>query len=508
MSETTHTPPEPLAPVATGVPGLDEILAGGYAANRLHLIEGRPGSGKTTLGLQFLLDGVRRSETGLYITLSETKQELLAVAATHGWSLDGLVLYELIPPELSLDPKQQQSLLYASDLELGETVRMVLAEVERRRPKRVVFDSLSEIRLLSQGSLRYRRQVLALKHFFLQLGCTVLMLDDLTSEQDDLNLHSISHGVLRLEQFALPYGAERRRLRVIKMRGTAFSGGFHDLTIERGGVVVRPRLIAAQHRRSFSGSDAEPVSSGVPGLDALLGGGLDRGTATLILGPSGAGKSSLTLRYVVSALERGEAALIVTFDETRHILLKRAAGMGMNLEPAIAARQLRVAQVDPAEMSPGELTDLLRQAVERDRVGMVVLDSLSGYQNAMPEEQYLLLQMHEILTYLNQQGVVTLLVLAQHGLVGPMMTPVDLTYLSDTILLLRFFEAGGRIRRALSVLKKRTGGHEDSIREYRIDARGVRVGQPLTEFQGVLTGVPTYSGPPEALLEGRGDNGR
>ena len=493
------------APLSTGVAGLDEILGGGYAANRLHLIEGRPGSGKTTLALQFLLEGLRRGEAGLYVTLSETREELLAVAATHGWSLDGIALFELVPPELSLDPAQQQTVLYASDLELGETVRMVLEEVGRRRPTRVVFDSLSEIRLLSQGSLRYRRQVLALKHFFLQQGCTVLMLDDLTSEQNDLNLHSISHGVVRLEQLASSYGAERRRLQVIKMRGTAFSGGFHDIVIQRGGLVVHPRLVAARHRRRDL-PDTGPVGSGVPELDALLGGGLDRGTSTLLLGPSGSGKSALSLQYAMAALGRGEGVLFVTFDETRRILLRRAAGLGMEFGPALADGRLRLEQVDPAEMSPGQLTGMLRRAVEHDGVGMVVLDSLSGYQHAMPEEQFLLLQMHELLTYMNQQGVVTLLVLAQHGLIGPIQTPVDLTYLSDTILLLRFFEAEGRVKRALSVFKKRTGAHEDSIREYRIEAGGIRVGKPLEQFQGVLTGVPAWSGRRGDLLGGRGEH--
>ena len=488
-------------PVATGVPGLDDILMGGYSARRAHLVEGRPGSGKTTLGLQFLLDGLSRGERCLYITLSESRRELLSVAERHGWSLDGLDIYELVPPELSLDPKQQQTLVYASDLELGETVRMALAEIERVRPDRVVFDSLSEIRLLSQGSLRYRRQVLALKSFFLLNDVTVLLLDDLTSEQDDLNLHSISHAVIRLEQLAPGYGAERRRLRIIKMRGVSFSGGFHDFVIDKGGVVVHPRLVAALHHREFE--DDEPVSSGVPELDDLVGGGLDRGTSTLFIGPSGAGKSSMSLGFVTQALGRGERVLMITFDEARRVFLKRAAGLGMDMAPHIADGSLRLEQIDPAELSPGELSGLVRSAVERDGVQMVVIDSLSGYLNAMPEEQYMLLQMHELLTYLNQQGIVTILILAQHGLVGHMASPVDMTYLSDTILLLRFFEAEGKIRRAVSVIKKRTGRHEDTIREYRIDRGGIRVGAPLHDFRGVLTGVPSFGGRAETLLSER-----
>jgi circadian clock protein KaiC len=491
-------------PISTGVPGLDDILAGGYPSNRAHLIEGQPGSGKTTLALQFLLDGIEKGESGLYITLSESKRELQAVAASHGWSLDGLAIFELVPPELSIDPGQQQSLLYSSDLELGETVQMVLAEVERVKPARVVFDSLSEIRLLSQGSLRYRRQVLAIKHFFLKNNSTVLLLDDLTSEYDDLNLHSISHGVIRLEQLSVLYGAERRRLRVIKMRGVRFRGGFHDFVIRKGGVQVFPRLVAADHHRPF---DEEPVSSNISELDALLGGGLDRGTSTLLIGPSGAGKSTMALAFLTAALARGEKALMVTFDEARRVLLKRSAGLGMDVVPHIENGSLQLEQVDPANLSPGELTGMLREAVERQGVSIVVLDSLSGYQNAMPEEQFLLLQMHEMLTYLNQQGVVTILILAQHGVVGAMESPVDMTYLSDTILLLRFFEAAGRMRRAVSVVKKRTGMHETLIREYRINGGGIRVGAPLEQFQGVLMGSPSFSGDASALLQERRTNG-
>ncbi|UIJ44192.1 AAA family ATPase [Sphingomonas cannabina] len=487
----------PTTLIPTGVPGLDPILAGGYAENRVHLIEGQPGSGKTSMALQFLMDGAKRGELGLYVTLSETTAELCAVAASHGWTFDGIEIFEMIPPELSLDPNAQQTVLYSSELELGETVRMVMAEVERVKPKRLVFDSLSEIRLLSQGSLRYRRQVLALKHFFLKLGCTVLMLDDLTSEQDDLNLHSISHGVLRLEQVAALYGAERRRLRCIKMRAVKFRGGYHDFTIERGGLRVYPRLVAADHHVDFA---ADIVSSGVPALDALVGGGLDRGTSTLVIGPSGSGKSSLAMQFVYAALKRGEPALTLVFDEVRSVFLRRAQGMGFDLMPFLDQGLLRLRQIDPAELTPGELTATVRDAVEGHGARIVVLDSLSGYLNAMPEEHFMMLQMHEMLSYLNQQGIVTILVLAQHGMVGHMASPVDLTYLSDAVIMLRFFEAGGKLRRALSVLKKRTGHHEETIREYRISSRGVAVGEALTEFQGVLTGVPTYIGADSNLL--------
>ncbi|MEH3144141.1 MAG: AAA family ATPase [Methylobacterium frigidaeris] len=504
MTDPT-TPHADAAPIPTGAPGLDYILEGGYAAHRAHLIEGRPGSGKTTLALQFLLDGARLGERCLYITLSESRRELLSVAGRHGWSLDGIEIFELVPPELSLDPTQQQSLVHSSDLELGETVRMAIAEIERIKPHRVVFDSLSEIRLLSQGSLRYRRQVLALRSFLLVHDTTALLLDDLTSEQDDLNMHSLCHAVIRLEQLAPLYGGERRRLRVIKMRGTHFRGGFHDFVIRRGGLVVFPRLVAAD----LGGSEArDSLTSGLAAFDALLGGGLDYGTSTVLLGPSGVGKSTSALAYLLTGLKRGEGALILSFDETTGILKRRAAGLGMDVEPYHRSGLLRIEQIDPAEVSPGELVAIVREAVETQGVRAVLIDSLTGYHNAMPEEQHLLLQMHEILTYLNQRGVATMLVLAQHGLLGQMSSAIDLTYLSDTILLFRFFEAGGHLRRAISVVKKRVGAHEDTIRELRIDHNGLRVGGPLTAFRGILTGVPTYDGKGSRLLPDRDSDER
>jgi circadian clock protein KaiC len=487
MAVTDHD----AAPVSTGVTGLDHILCGGYASQRSHLVEGRPGSGKTTLAMQFLLDGVQRGERCLYITLSESRRELLNVAGRHGWSLDGIEICELVPPELSLDPGQQQSLVHSSDLELGETIRLAIAEIERVRPQRVVFDSLSEIRLLSQGSLRYRRQVHALRSFLLIQNTTALLLDDLTAEADDLNLHSLSHAVVRLEQLAPLYGGERRRLRVIKMRGTPFRGGFHDYVIRRGGLTVFPRLVAAEHLGTFTD---DRCGTGSAELDQLLGGGLDRGTSTMLIGPSGVGKSTVALACVSAAIARGEKALILSFDETTSVLRRRARGLAMPIDDAIASGALRVEQIDPAEVSPGELADIVQNAVEHQGAATVVIDSLTGYHNAMPEENYLLLQMHELLTYLNQQGVMTLLILAQHGMIGQMGSTVDLTYLSDTILLFRTFEAEGRLRRALSVVKKRTGRHEDTIRELRIDSGGIRVGKPLSDFRGVMTGVPTIEG--------------
>ena len=488
--------------VSTGVAGLDDILAGGYSSNRIHLVEGQPGAGKTTLAIQFLLVGQQAGDTGLYITLSETKAEIIHSAGTHGWNLDQLEIFELVPPELSLDPTREQSVYYSSDLELGETISMVMAEVERVAPARVVFDSLSEIRLLSQGALRYRRQVLALKHFFARRGCTVLFLDDLTQEMDDLNLHSLAHGVLRLENIAVDYGAARRRMRVYKMRGRGFRGGYHDLGIRTGeGVVLYPRLVAAEHHVDFD--DDEPVSSGITELDQLLGGGVDRGTATLVVGPAGAGKSTMCLQWQLAAHRRGERTLFISFDETERVFLKRAKGMGIDLRQSITDGDFTFLAIDPAELSPGELTGIIRDHVEQRDVRMITIDSLSGYHHAMPGEGSLLLQMHELLSYLNHRGVVTHVVLAQHGLVGKLESVVDLSYLSDNVVLMRFFEAGGELKRALSVIKKRTGGHEATIREYRIDSKGVRVGAPLAGFQGVLSGVPAYSGAAATFLADR-----
>jgi circadian clock protein KaiC len=491
-------------PVTSGLPTLDYILRGGFAANRIHLIEGEPGAGKTTLGLQFLREGARKGERCLYITLTEGRDELMHTARTHGWDhLDGIEIFELVPPELSLDPEREQSILYASDLELGETVRLVMDEVSRVAPARVVFDSLSEIRLLAQGPLRFRRQVLALKHFFASRHCTVLFLDDLTQGDDDLSLHSLAHGVLRLEQIALTYGAERRRLRVYKMRGRAFHGGFHDFLIRTGGLQVFPRLVAGSHPQIDV--KARVAKSGIPELDELVGGGFDYGTSTLVIGPSGSGKSTIAMQYVDAALKRGEKALFVSFDETQRVFYHRALGLGWDFEKAENEGNFVFRQVDPAELSPGELAASVSQAIEEGGASVVVLDSLTGYQHAMPEEQFLLLQMHEMLTYLNQQSVLTFVILTQSGMVGQnMQTPVDMTYLSDAVLLLRFFEAEGEIRRAISVVKKRTGSHESAIREMRIDQSGIRVGGKLDGFRGVLTGTPVYDGR-QKLLEDRGD---
>lgn len=482
---------EPHEQAATGIAGLDDVLAGGLARGRLFLLEGTPGTGKTTIALQFLLTGAAAGERGLYITLSETEQELHASARSHGWSLDRIETYELVPPESLLDEQQQQSLLYSSDLELGETTSRIFEVFERIRPDRVVLDSLSEIRLLAQGSLRYRRQILALKHYFARQNATVLMLDDLTTDNNDKSVHSVAHGVIRLEELSPNYGAERRRLRAVKYRGRRFRGGFHDFVINTGGVEVFPRLVSAEHKAHFS---RELLPSQVPELDALLGGGLDRGSSVLVIGPAGTGKSLLTLSFIVSSVARGERAALFIFDEEKELLLARALGVGFDLQAMMDSGHLTVEQVDAAEMTPGEFASRVRHQVDEHGARTVVIDGLNGYHAAMPQEHSLILHLHELLQFLNRRGATTFLTAAQHGLLGNMHTPVDITYLADTVIMLRYFEAAGRVRRAISVIKKRMGGHEDTIREYQITAAGLRVGEPLTNFQGVLRGVPTLVG--------------
>ncbi|KKC31076.1 ATPase domain-containing protein [Devosia psychrophila] len=490
---------------ALGVAGLDDVLVGGLTRGHLYLLEGSPGTGKTTIALQFLVEGHKRGEKGLYVTLSETDDELRLTAKSHGWEIgETFDIFEQAPPESLLDSDQEQTLLYSSDLELGEATKTIFAAVERAKPDRIVLDSLSEIRLLAQSSLRYRRQILLLKHYFSRNGATVLMLDDLTSDANDKTVHSLAHGVIRLDELAPTYGAERRRLRVTKYRGQAYRGGYHDFAIKHGGVEVFPRLIAAEHRTSF---DRSPLTSNIGELDDLLGGGLDAGSSALVLGPAGAGKSLLTLHFARAAVERGEKAALFIFDEELGLLFKRAKSMGIDLEELTASGNLFIEQVDAAELSPGEFAHLVRKCVDTQQVKTVVIDSLNGYQAAMPEENSLLLHMHELLQYLNRQGASTFVTVAQHGLVGETKSPVDMTYLADSVILLRYFEAAGRVRRAISIIKKRTGPHEDTIREYRIGSTGFSIGEPLEDFQGVLRGIPTYTGSSNPLL-GTGPDGR
>ncbi|TWB13746.1 circadian clock protein KaiC [Nitrospirillum amazonense] len=485
---------------ATGIPGLDDVLAGGLSRRHVFLLEGEPGSGKTTIALQFLLQGAAEGERTLYVTMSETEAELREGAAARGWALPpSIQILELVSPEALLDADQRQTLIHASDLELGESMERLVEEVERVKPDRIALDSLSELRLLAQSSLRYRRQVLTLKHYFASLGATVLMLDDLTTDTWDRTVHSVAHGVVHLEQLAPAYGAERRRLRVLKYRGTAFRGGFHDFIISAEGVRVFPRLVAIEHKTRFA---RDELKSGNPALDRLLGGGVEAGSSTLVIGPAGTGKSMLAITFVVAAVARGEKAAIFAFDEEIGLLFKRMKAFGIDLEALRKRGDVFVEQVDAAELSPGEFSHRVRAAVDEQGIKTVVIDSLTGYEAAMPEERALVLHLHEVLLYLNRQGVTTFVTVAQHGLFGSMESPVEITYLADTVILLRYFEADGDIRRAMSVVKKRTGPHESTIREYRIADGGLQLGEPLRTLQGVLRGTPLYTGAQAALFDG------
>jgi circadian clock protein KaiC len=490
----------PLERMSIGVSGLDDVTAGGLPRDHLYLLEGEPGTGKTTLSMQFMLEGVRAGESVLYVTLSESHQELSAVAASHGWSIEGIQVREYVTTENTLSMDAQVTMFHPAEVELAETIRRILGDVESLNPKRVVLDSLSEIRLLSQDQFRYRRQILALKEFFLKRQCTVLLLDDLVGGARDRHLHSIVHGVLHLEQLAPEYGAERRRLRVSKLRGTSYRGGWHDYLIRRGGLEVFPRLMAAEHRQRV---ERTVLSSGVESLDALLGGGLQSGTSTLILGPAGAGKTTVAMQFVVSAAKRGQHAAVFVFDETADLLLDRSAGIALPLRKLVDRGQVSIQQVDPAELSPGHFAQVLRTAVERDNATVIVIDSLNGYLAAMPQEHHLTVQLHDLLTFLSHKDVSTIMVFGQQGMIGSQLGSalVDASYLADAIVLLRFFEAGGRVRKAISVVKKRSGYHEDRIRQLSIGRDGVEVGEALTNFRGILTGTPIFEGTQSAGAE-------
>jgi len=500
---TTQRPKLPPVgpPVAsTGIRGLDTILGGGFATRRLHLVEGVPGAGKTTLALQFLLEGVQHDEACLYVTLSETKEELESVAASHGWDLTGIQIREVIPSEESLLPDQQYTLFHPSEVELGTTVRRILDEVEAVKPARVVFDSLSELRLLAGNPLRYRRQILALKQFFAGRECTVLMLDDQTTTQHDLDVQSIAHGVVLLEQMQPGYGAERRRLRVVKMRGLKFHGGNHDYVIRRGGLNVFPRLVSGD---VLDTPEFQRIGTGVAELDQLIGGGVELGTSTLIAGAAGAGKSSFAAQIAVAAAKQDVRSAMFIFDESRQTLVSRMRGMEVPLEEQVRKGMIVIQKVDPAEFSPGEFAYRVLQSVDEGGARVVVIDSLNGFLSAMIDEKFVTNLLHELLMALGQRHVATLIVGVQAGLIGPMMsTPIDASYLADTVILLRYFEAGGEVRQALSVMKKRGSSHERTIREFRLGKGGLEVGPPLREFRGVLTGVPNYEGPAGPLMKG------
>jgi len=472
--------------VKTGVDGLDEVLEGGLTPDRVYLVQGDPGAGKTTLALHYLRDGVRVNERVLYVTLGETAEELRDVARSHGWSLDGIDLFELEEHDTPTRLDEEYTLFHPSEVELGDTTRRLVQTVERVKPRRLVFDSLSEMRLLARDPLRYRRQILLLKQFLSGRSCTVLLLDDGTSEEGDLQLQSIAHGVIKLEHFSPEFGAERRRMRVIKMRGKKYRGGYHDFVIEDGGLIVYPRLAASVRAAPSSGV----ASSGIAQLDALCGGGLDRGSSTLILGQAGTGKSTIAAQFVAAACARGEKASIFTFDEGGQTLLVRARGLGMPLDEHVRSGLLRVRQVDPAELAPSQFTFFVQDEAARG-ARVILIDSLNGYLSAMPDERFLLIQMHELLTYLDAQGVVAILTMTQHGMIGDRTeAPVDMSYLADSSLLLRYFELDGSVRKAVSMIKRRRGRHEKTIRELEITSEGVRVGDPIVGCRGVLSGLP------------------
>ena len=485
----------------TGIPGLDDVLAGGLPRNRLYVIQGSPGAGKTTIGVQFLLAGREAGETGLYVTLSETGEELRSSAKSHGWSLDDIEMLEVLPSE-DVAAEGENTLFHPSEIELTETTGTIIREIERLNPLRLVIDSLSEIRLLSQNALRYRRQILSLKQFLAGRQCTAIFLDEASNPDGEQHLQTISHGVIRLEQDAPTFGAERRRLRILKLRGMKFRGGYHDFKIETGGIAVFPRLVAAEHQTSeVSGT----LASGLARLDALLGGGIDRGTTNLLMGPAGTGKSIIVSQYASAAASRGEHVMMITFDEGPGTLFLRTKALGIPFRRYVDDGTIHVRQIDPAELTPGEFSHLVRGAVENDGARLIIIDSLSGYFNSMPEERLLTVHLHELFSFLRQKGVVVLLTLPQHGLVGPNVgAPIEVSYLADTVVLLRYFEADGEVRKAISVVKKRSGVHETSIRELIVDATGLRVGPPLKGFQGILSGTPMFSA--GALTKARDEN--
>src|SRR6185312_12655955 len=473
--------------IETGVRGLDDILSGGFPAGQMYLIEGDPGTGKTTFAMPFILAGVSRGGKTLYVTLSESRDELESSASAHGWNPKDLPIAEFVPAEASLHPEEQYTIFRPSDVELSDTIRKLTELIDGVKPDRVVIDSLSELRLLAADPMRYRRQLLALKHFFAGRDCTVLLLDDRTAEGSDTQLQSIAHGVIRLEKMHRSYGVTRRQLEVVKLRGSAFREGFHDYNILRGGLCVYPRLVAQEHLDAFAG---ERISSNLPGLYQMFGGGINRGSSSLLIGPSGCGKSTLAMVYALAAAQRFERTIVYVFDEVLRTAQERLESLGMPVRAEISRGTLRMIQVDPATLSPGEFAGQIRRDVESNDTRVVVIDSLNGYLTSMPGERDLSVHVHELIAYLNQKGVATFLVYTQHGLVGQMQTEVDISYLSDTVILLRYFEATGSLRKLVSVVKQRVGHHEDTLREMKITPEGVQIGEPLTSFRGVRTGVP------------------
>ena len=495
----TSAPAHPGVPRAlTGIQGLDEILGGGLPTSHLYLIDGEPGTGKTTLALQFLLEGAAKGERGLYVTLSESREELEGVAKSHGWSLEGVEIFELSKQGLG-QAEDNYTIFHPAEVELQGTVDAVLKRVEEVQPSRIAVDSLSEMRLLAREPLRFRRQILGLKQFFAGRECTILLLDDKTSPEGDLQLHSLAHGVVVLEHVALEYGSERRRLQVTKVRGVQFRGGFHDFRIERGGIRVFPRIL---HDKPRTEQTDKQISSGSESLDKMLGGGVGCGSSMLITGAAGTGKSVLCAQFARAALSRGEKVLFYLFDERLSTFTMRTDALEMSTTEERESGQLVVAQVEPTELSPGEFASQVVRAVEERDVKLVIIDSINGYLQSMPQERLLAVQIHELLSFLSNNGVTCLMTLVQHGIFGnPVDEAVDVSYLADTVLLLRYFEVHGEVRQAVSVVKKRGGDHERTIRECKVTKGGLKVGEPLHEFQGVLTGVPRYTGNNTPLLQ-------
>lgn len=485
---------------ATGIPGFDELLDGGFPVHRLYLIKGEAGTGKTTVAMQYLMEGVRRGESGLYIALSETSDEIMEVAQSHGWSLEGISIFELSALESLLGSDAQNTVFHSSEMELNQTTQLLLQQMEKVKPQRLVIDSMAELRLLADNGRRYRREMLMLKQYFAGRKMTVLLIDDDGAGGADSHIHSIAHGVLTLEQLQSDYGSERRRVRINKLRGVKFRGGYHDADIVEGGMRVFPRLAGASHPPVFA---AGTLKSGIEGLDALVGGGLSYGTSTLLLGPAGGGKSTIAAKFACAAAANGEKVFACLFDENIHTLMARAASIGLPLEDSITGGQVELMQIDPAELAPGQFVDLVKHRVQAGGMRVVIIDSLNGYMQAMPDANFLVLHLHELLSFLGHNGIVTIMTLAQQGVGGEISTPIDLTYLADSVLFLRYFERGGDVRKAISVIKKRTGPHETVIREFLIDNNGIRVGAPLKDFHGVLTDVPTFSGSTEKMLPAR-----
>lgn len=490
------------ARVSTGVEGLDAILDGGLPTKHLYLVEGTPGTGKTTLALQFLLAGAAKGQRGVYVTLSETRRELTEVASSHGWSLDNVEIIEL-SPDAGIAADEMYTVFHPAELELQETMSAVLEAIERSKPSLVVLDSLSEMRLLARDPLRFRRQILALKHFFSGRASTVLLLDDKTAAEGDLQLHSLAHGVILLEHVALEYGAERRRLQVTKLRGLRFLGGYHDFRIRTGGVVVYPRVAPGPNPGN---PEVRLLASGSAPLDHLLGGGVQEGSSMLIIGPAGTGKSVLSTQYACAATARGERVRFYLFDERLNSFLLRSEGIGMELDEPLHDGRLTLHQIEPTEMSPGEFANEVARGIEEDDVRMIIIDSINGYMQSMPEERLLATQVHEMLSFLSNHRVTCIMTLVQQGIFGnPVDDAAEISYLADAVLLLRYFEVLGSVRQAISVVKKRSGNHERTIRECRVAHGGLSVGEPLTEFQGVLTGVPQYIGAVAPLMPNDSD---